>query len=65
VGRRSLPEKSKIVKVSVSPALHAHLMALVGFGWGIEPADVLRTLATREIIRLQDAGRLPDRPPDA
>jgi len=61
-GRRPLAEKSIPVKVAVSPALHAQLERLVGFGWGIEPADVLRFIATAEVRRLQDAGRLPDDP---
>jgi len=64
-GRHPLAVKAITVKVAISPALHAHLQALVEFGWGSEVSDVMRTLATNEVRRLQDLGRLPDRPADS
>lgn len=61
-GRKPLPVKSVTVKVAISPALHAHLRRLVGFGWGSDEADVMREIATGEVRRLQNEKRLPDEP---
>ena len=61
-GRPRKPARSIPVKVATSPALHAHLWRLVDFGWGLDPADVLRSLAEAEVRRLQKAGKLPYEP---
>jgi hypothetical protein len=61
-GRRASPAKSVTVRVAISPALKAHLQRLVDFGRGRDVAEVMRNIATHEVTRLQDEGRLPDLP---
>jgi len=63
-GLRRLPNpaKSVPVKIAISPALNSHLKRLVGFGWGNDVADVMRSIVIGEVRRLQELGRLPDEP---
>ena len=61
-GRPPSSEKSVTVKVAIAQGLNAHLLKLVGFGWGRDTAEVMRTIVTGEVRRLQNEGRLTDEP---